>query len=174
MRELFKQRLTRSARAGLAAAAALALSTACGSEGDGTSEPPPPSTGSLTVTISGLAGGATAAITVTGPGGFSRSLTASETIASLTLGVYTVTGASVTTTDGRYSATPGSQAVTVTAGPNPAVAAVTYALATGNLEVIITGLAAGSGGQVTVTAPGFTRTLTSTQTLTVLEPGTYT
>ncbi len=160
-------------RAALRLAAVTLFLTACGG-GDRPTEPRPPATGSLTVTIAGLPAGASAAVTVTGPGGFSRTLTASETIASLTPGAYTVTGASVTTNDGRYSASPGSQSVTVVAGPNPVVAAVTYALATGGLTINITGLAGGTNAQVTVTGTGFTRTLTTTQTLNVLEPGTYT
>ncbi|MGQ0642776.1 MAG: PQQ-dependent sugar dehydrogenase [Gemmatimonadaceae bacterium] len=154
--------------------AALTFAVACGSNGDGPSEPPPPATGALTINISGLPSGVTAAVTVTGPGGFSRTLTASETMASLTPGAYTVASANVTTSNGRYAASPGSQPITVTAGPNPVVAAVTYALATGGLTVNIAGLAAGATAHVTVTGPGFTRALTATETFPVLEPGTYT
>ena len=153
---------------------AVALAAACGSDGNGPSEPPPPATGSLTVSINGLPTGTAAAVTVTGPGGFSRTVTASETIGSLTPGAYTVAGASVTTNEGRYAASPVSQPITVVAGPTPAVAAVSYSLATGGLTVNIAGLAAGTAAQVTVTGPGFSQTLTASHTFSVLEPGIYT
>lgn len=172
MRQPFRWHLTRCGGMGLAAA--LLIAAGCGSGSDGTTEPPPPATGSLTVNIGGLPSGTTAAVTVTGPGGFSRILTATETLASLTPGAYTVTGASVTTSGGRYGAVPASQPVTVVAGANPVLATVTYALATGSLTVNISGLAAGINAQVTIAGPaGFTRSVSATQTLSVLEPGPY-
>jgi glucose/arabinose dehydrogenase len=80
----------------------------------------------------------------------------------------------VNTPDGRYAANPGSQTVNVLSGPNPATAAVNYALATGGLTVNVVGLTEGTNAQVTVTGSGFTRTLTNSQTIPILEPGTYT
>ena len=70
----------------LAAAATVLALAACGS--DSTSPP----TGSLAVTISALAG-STGNVTVGGPGGYSKVLTASTTLTGLTVGTYTVTGA---------------------------------------------------------------------------------
>lgn len=156
-------------------AAALSLVAGCGSGNDGPSEPPPPATGSLAVTITGLPTVASAAVTVSGPSGFSRTLTATETLTSLTPGSYTITSGSVTAADGRYAPTPATLAVTVAAGSTPATAAVSYALATGSLTVTISGLPAGTSGSVTVTGPGgFSRTLTATQTLVGIDPGSYT
>ncbi len=157
------------------AIALLALLAACGGGGgDGATEPRP-TTGSLIVTIAGLPTGAPAAVTITGPGSFSRTVTATETITSLTPGSYTVTSAPVTAGDGRYAASPSSQPIAVVAGTVPAVATVTYALASGSLTVTINGLAAGTNASVTVTGPGgFSRCLTATLTLTLLDPGTYT
>src|SRR5262245_33872823 len=117
----------------LVAQALIVLIAACSGGGDddgGVTLPPPPATGSLTVTVSGLPSGTNATVTVTGPSSFSRSLTATETLSSLTPGIYAITSANVTASDGRYAATPPLQNVTVTASTTPAAAAVAYALAT--------------------------------------------
>lgn len=52
---------------------------------------PLPLAGSLTVTVNGLAAGASAAITVTGDADFSRAVTQTVTLADLPVGEYTVT-----------------------------------------------------------------------------------
>ena len=72
------------ARALLAAAAA--VFSAC--SGDGPSDPGqlPARYGSLLVTINGLPTGAQAGVTVTGPGGFSRTLAATGTLTQLAAG----------------------------------------------------------------------------------------
>ncbi len=54
--------------------------------GGGTSGPTGPVTGSLAVAVSGLPDGASAAVSMTGPGGFARTLTASQTISNLAPG----------------------------------------------------------------------------------------
>ncbi len=82
-------------------------------------------TGSLTVTITGLPTGVNAAVTVTGPGGFSSQLTATQTLTGLTPGSYTVVGADVSNGNSRYPPNPASQSVSVTAGAT-ASATVTY------------------------------------------------
>ncbi len=131
-------------------------------------------TGGLTVTISGLPGGTNASVTVTGPGGFSQNLTATQTLNGLTAGGYTVTAASVTSGSFGYSPVPGSQSVTVSGGAT-ASASVTYSASTGGLTVTISGLPGGTNASVTVTGPGgFSQNLTATQTLSGLTPGSYT
>ena len=52
-------------------------------------------TGGWAVTISGVPGGAGAAVTVSGPGGFSQSLSQSLTLTGLVPGVYSITGAAI-------------------------------------------------------------------------------
>jgi glucose/arabinose dehydrogenase len=68
---------------------ALTLAVGCGSDGS-----TGPSTGTLTVTITTPAG-VTGNVTVSGPNGYSKALTASQSLAGLPSGTYTVAGANV-------------------------------------------------------------------------------
>lgn len=129
--------------------------------------------GNLAVTVTGLPGGATAAVIVTGPGGFHQSVTATQTLTGLTAGSYTIAAANVTSGGIVYLAGPVSQSASVTVGATTP-APVTYT-ATGTLTVTITGLPGGNPAAVTVTGPGgFNRAVTATQSLTGLTAGTYT
>ncbi len=87
-------------RAFVAAATAVLALSGCGGE-DPVS---PPTQGSLTVTISGLPAGATANVSVTGPGSFTRIVTATQTL-SVDAGSYAVSAAQVTVGIARYNAT---------------------------------------------------------------------
>jgi hypothetical protein len=128
----------------------------------------------LTVTISGLPAGFSAAVTVTGPGGFSRSLTATTTLTGLTPGAYTVQANQVGGEGQVYAATPPTQTANVAIGQT-ASATVTYALVLGNLTINVAGLPAGVAAAIVVTGPGgFTRNVTATTTIQSLTPGTYT
>jgi hypothetical protein len=145
------------------------LLVACGGDSTG------PRTGSLAVTVSGLPGGAAANVGVTGPGGYSRVLTGSETIAGLAPGSYTVTASSVSAAGQVYAGVPALQAVTVSEGASPTPADVAYAVATGGLTVTISGLPSGADAAVQVTGPGgFDQALTASATFPSLTPGTYT
>ncbi len=84
-----------------------------------------PTTGSMNVSVT-VPNGAPAAVTVTGPGGFAQSVTASTTIPSLAPGSYTVSAANVTSSSIIYAPTPATQVVNVTAGAATS-ATVTYA-----------------------------------------------
>ncbi len=133
-----------------------------------------PTLGGLTVTISGLPGGAGANVTVTGPGGFSQNLTATTTFSGLTPGSYTVAASNVSSGGTTYAPTPASQNRTVSAGAT-ATATVTYASTVGALTVTISGLPGGTNASVLVTGPGgFSQNLTATTTLSALTPGSYT
>jgi hypothetical protein len=77
----------------------------------------------LALTVAGLPAGTDAAITVSGPGGYSRSVTASETLTGLVAGQYTVTALPVSDGAQQYSPAPSSQSVSVT---TTAAATVTY------------------------------------------------
>jgi len=109
----------------LVAIVAVLAATACGSSSTGPSAP----TGSLTVTIA-TPGGVTPAVTVSGPGGYSRSLSATTTLTGLAAGSYTITAAPVTTAGAIVgtvnTATVSGSPATVSAAV-PATASATYA-----------------------------------------------
>jgi hypothetical protein len=87
-------------------------------------------TGALTVTITGLPAGTSAAVTVTGPNSFSRAVTATATLADLTPGSYTVAAADVANGGTQYTPSPKSRVVSVAAAAT-ASAAVAYAAVAG-------------------------------------------
>ena len=134
-----------------------------------------PADGTLEVSISGLPTGAAAAVTVTGPGSYSRDVTATTTIPDLELGTYTIAAADVTAGDSRWAPTPPTQNRELTAANRTAVATVAYAVATARLAVNITGLPNGVNASVTVAGPGgYTNALTSSTAINLLAPGAYT
>jgi len=107
----------------------LFLLAACGGGGGNPGSNPAPNpgatTGSLQVNINALPAGVNGAVRVTGPSNYAQDLTASQTLANLAPGSYTVTAASVTAGGTTYTATPPTQAVTVSAGAT-ASASVSY------------------------------------------------
>lgn len=99
---------------------------ACG--GDSGSPPPGGESGNLSIQVTGLPPGTAAAVSVTGPGGYSESVTATATLTDLAPGAYTVTAVPVA--DAGFSYQDASPAnATVTDG-GTATATVTYAIKT--------------------------------------------
>lgn len=126
--------------------------------------------GSLAVTVTGLTQGA---VSISGPNGYSTSLTTSGTIAGLTPGTYTLVAAPVMQGVHRYAASPASQTISVSAA-GTATASVTYAISSGLISLSLNGLPQGSSGNVKVTGPGnYSQTATSSQMLATLSPGSY-
>ena len=78
-------------------------------------------TGTLTVAVSGLPLGTPAQVTVTGPGSYVASVSATVTLASLVPGEYTVVAADVPVAGDTYQPGAGQQTVTVAAGGSPTV-----------------------------------------------------
>ncbi len=132
-------------------------------------------TGAISLTVSGLPTGVSPAITLVGPNGSARQLTESGVIANLLPGSYTLSTGSAQAADGHiYSATPVSQGFTIQASETPKAVTVTYKLATGALDVSVTGLPAGANASVSVTGPnGYNRSVTGSISLTGLFPGNY-
>ncbi len=124
--------------------------------------------------IAGLPGGATAAVSVAGPNGFTRALTATETLTGLAPGSYTISSSAVVADGDRYSvAAPAQDAAVVSNGT--ASASISYSLASGSLELLLTGLPGGAPAAIVVTGPeGFSQSLTEATTLRGLAPGQYT
>jgi photosystem II stability/assembly factor-like uncharacterized protein len=75
----------------LTSLAAAATMAACGGGSSASpSGPPVQATGSLAVTVSGPSSGATATVTVSGPNGYSRTLTQTTTLTGLAAGTYSI------------------------------------------------------------------------------------
>jgi hypothetical protein len=130
-------------------------------------------TGALSVTVSGLPGGVNASVTVSGPGGFARTITATQTLSGLVPGSYAVSAAAVSSGGTTYNPVPASQTATVSSGAT-ASASLSYAMGMGALSVTVSGLPSGVNASVTVSGPaGFVQTLTASQTLSGLAPGSY-
>ena len=145
------------------------LFTACGG-GSSTG----PSTGSLALDVSGLPTGASGNVTVVGPGGFSRRVEQTETLAALAAGSYTVTAASVAAGEAVYLPTPPSQSVSVSGGET-AGAEVAYAISDRSLAITVAGLPDGVDAAITVSGPaGYSHSVTASETLTGLAGGQYT
>lgn len=133
-----------------------------------------PSTGSLALSISGLPGGTDGDVSVTGPGGYSRQVPRTETLAGLAPGSYTVAAADVSAGGSQYAPAPASQAVAVSGG-EAATAGVVYAVAVRSLAVTVAGLPSGVDAAITVSGPGgYSHAVTASETLTGLAAGQYT
>jgi hypothetical protein len=81
--------------------------------------------GHLSVTVAELPEGTAAAVTLAGPGGYSRAVTATETLHGLAAGQYTITALPVSDGSEQYSPAPSSQIVSVGAS-GTAMATVNY------------------------------------------------
>jgi hypothetical protein len=137
-----------------------------------TSDPGGPSGGSLRVTIIGLPSGSSAAVTVSGPGGYSQPVTGTQILAGLAPGTYTLAASSVTADGSDYTPSPVSQTVAVHSSQTSA--SILYSTIGGSLRVTINGLGTTGSAAVTVTGPGgFNQSLGSTTTFNGLTPGDY-
>jgi len=130
--------------------------------------------GSIEVVVGGLPGGAAGSITVTGPGGYTRSVTATTTLTLLAPGSYTVTAANVTAAGTTYAPTPTSQSVTVVASLVASTATVSYALATGAVTIATSGLPGGVTPTFTLTGTGSPRSASGAGTVSALTVGSWT
>jgi hypothetical protein len=158
------------ARAAIAALVML-ISAAC-SSGDDLSAPE--TLGSLAIAISGLPDGATPSVTVSGPDGYSRSLSSGTTLSSLTAGTYVITVNEVWHQGSAWAGTPASQAIIVDAGGTITSSGVTYALSTGSIAITLAGLPNAIPAPVTLTGPGeYTRAITEPVNIAGLTPGSY-
>lgn len=160
----------------IAGLCALLLAACGGSEGGnatGSGGSTTPRTGTLTIAVAGLPAGAPASLTVTGPAGFSRSLSAAETLGGLAPGAYDISAAEVSAGADRFGATQPSQQVTIAAGQSLTVS-VSYAILTGSISVLASGIPGPTLPDISVSGPaGFSRTVKAGTTVGGLVPGTY-
>jgi hypothetical protein len=115
--------------------AAALLSAGC--SGDHGTTPTQPGDGALAVIVSGLPSGTSASVTVTGPGGYSSSITHSATLSNLVPGSYQLSASSVSASDASYLPSPASATLTVASNATPVPAMVVYSRATATLDLRI-------------------------------------
>ena len=108
---------------------------ASGCSGDG-GTPTQPGTGALAVTVNGLPSGASASVTVTGPGGYSSNIAHSSTLANLAPGSYQLTASTVASHDTNYVPSPATATLTVAADAD-ASATVVYSRTLSTLDLTI-------------------------------------
>ncbi|KAB8059411.1 glucose dehydrogenase [Janthinobacterium sp. FT14W] len=130
-------------------ACCLVLLSSCG--GGSSHHPPGAATGSLAVAINGLPAGVAGAVTLSGPGAYSKLLTASATLTDLAPGAYALNAASVAQGTGTLAPTPVTQQVQVNAGAT-ASASVSYA-ATAPLALALQEVASGLDAPIFLIAP---------------------
>ncbi|MCU0649097.1 MAG: hypothetical protein MUF00_13940 [Gemmatimonadaceae bacterium] len=131
--------------------------------------------GRLLVSILGVPGTGTPVVTLSGASGWSRTLSISSDLVDVPAGTVRVSAASFTATGDIWRASVPTQDVIVPPG-GVASASVTYAIASGRLQITASGLPASVTGTVSVTGPaGFARTVdvATSALLTGLEPGAY-
>ncbi|MFN2397227.1 MAG: sorbosone dehydrogenase family protein [Gemmatimonadaceae bacterium] len=109
-----------------------------------------PNSGSLSVAILGLPAGTNAAVTVTGPGGFTRTLASSATIQDLEAGTYTISAEVFVSNLTTHTPVPASQTCDVRVG-DKCSATVTYGSVA--LQLSLQLIAAGLTEPVFLTAP---------------------
>ena len=138
----------------------------------------PASLGSIVVSISGVPIGGAANVSMTGPGGFSQTITNSTTVGNLVPGSYTFTVNNIPGTGASANFTFGG---TVVGSPANVIAEssssvnINYFSITGALNVTVPTLPPGVTPEITVSGPnGFSRSITTTTTLPNLVPGVYT
>ena len=94
--------------------------------------------GSMAVTVTGLPQGTEGSVVVTGPNGYERHLTSTQSLPALVAGTYTVAAGFVRGVDAVYVSTPERQQVDVVEGEETSVS-VTYAATSGPLNLDIAG-----------------------------------
>jgi hypothetical protein len=133
-----------------------------------------PITGSLTVLLA-LPGNVTPTVHVRGPGAFDRTIRSSALITDLESGSYTVSADTVTASGYMYASEPALRAVTVEASAIPARVTLNIIAITGSLAISVSGLPSGATTSASVVGPnGYSRTITTSTTLTGLTTGYYT
>lgn len=140
----------------------------CNDPGD-----PDPVTGSLQLSIGGLPDTIDAAITLTGPNGYSAPVTRAQTLASLIPGTYTIAANQVVT--GVATFVPAFQSLVVNVGANAlSQAAVIYSVTTGSIAISVTGTPIDVPWKVLVAGPaGYRDSVSTNRTLGNLVPGIY-
>ena len=129
----------------------LAVLAACGGAGNGGNRFGGPAAGNLALSVTGLPAGLDAAVTVSGPGGFSQTILATQTVPDLTPGTYTVAASNVLSGAIVFAPQRSAQDIAVSAGAT-ANASVSY-LSAGALSLGLEEVVSGLSAPVFLTAP---------------------
>ncbi|MDQ6612122.1 MAG: hypothetical protein M3Y64_06790, partial [Gemmatimonadota bacterium] len=112
-----------------------------------------PNSGSMAIAVSGLPVGTAGAITITGPGGYNRTIGNSLSILALVPGKYHLEAQGVRVSSGAFAPTAAQQDVDIAASIVPVDVAIAYVPAPSIVNVFIAGLPGGSSAAVTLTPP---------------------
>ena len=139
---------------------------------------PKPTTGDLVISVNGLPAAAVAAISVTGPNDFVKSVTATTTLENLAPGEYTVRVSNVLESNVLYASSVSQETKSITAGATE-TSNVAYSLASGTLDLSVSGLPAGISPTMQLTgisgsALGYARSILRHGIIGPLPPGDYT
>lgn len=130
--------------------ALLAVVAACGG-GNGGDGSVSSTTGSLAVSVTGLPVGLNGNIAISGPGGFSRIVLATQTVTDLAPGTYTVAAGDVLSGTSVYAPQPATQTIAVSAG-NTANVSVSYT-SVAALGLVLQEVVSGLSAPLFLTAP---------------------
>jgi hypothetical protein len=119
---------------------ALALAAGCSAEPETSAGLEPVKPGTLALTVAGVPEGSAPAITLSGPGGYSRPVSGTESIGNLTPGTYTLAAGALVADGDRYTPSTPTQSIAVKAGPANTPARIDYEIVTGRLAVSVTGV----------------------------------
>lgn len=132
--------------------------------------------GTMQFIIAGLPAGVNADVTVNGPNGFRQQPPTDVPLGDLDAGSYLVAAANVSSGGETFRPTPSSQSVIVRSGEVTSIR-IEYADAsttTGGVDITIGGLPTGIEAPVILSGPsGFLQGVAASDTITGLEPGTY-
>jgi|CXWL01.1.fsa_nt_gi hypothetical protein len=131
--------------------------------------------GSVYLTVNGLAPQGSPQLLLTGPGGFSQTVSQAGTLTGLPLGNYVVHYLPTTVDGDRWAPTPESQAILISSAGVSVPLAVSYHLASGAMAIRTTGLPEAAQPAVRLTGPdGYDREVLGATTVRGLAPGSYT
>ncbi|MEZ4457620.1 MAG: hypothetical protein R2882_13895 [Gemmatimonadales bacterium] len=134
--------------------------------------PDPEQPGSLSLGVDGLPAGATAHVEVSGPGGYRHNVATTETLTGLVPGTYTVQATEVVAEGDIYQPAPVSQSAVVRSAATTS-AQVTHGIATGRIDLAVSGVVGGSANVAFHGPDGSDRTVTAAGLVTGLAPGTW-
>ena len=132
------------------------------------------SSATLSISIANTPAGSTAGVRITGPQGFSQTISESSTFAGIEPGPYFIVAPEIVANQQRFAANQPSQQVQLNAGLAATNVAIAYAQITGNLTFVVTGLPEGVAGDISVAGPTQSYVVGASGDLVGVRTGSYT